>query len=199
MFIDVMLLICCFFFFKQKTAFEIVLGDWISDVGSSDLVVFGASLLLRTTGYVEGTFSLWPILLVLLGMFLLYRVFFKSGREGNVFAGIFLILAGAFLVILNTGVFDRDFKHFWPLFMLFAGVSLFFYGLKKRGAAKIRMMIPAFSIILLSLVFLLFSLNLVSVSFRQFVVMWWPAILVFAGAVLIVADFLGGRKIRRRN
>src|SRR5213082_3450163 len=28
---------CCFFFFKQKTAYEIVSGDWSSDVCSSDL------------------------------------------------------------------------------------------------------------------------------------------------------------------
>jgi len=27
----------CFFFFKQKTAYEIIAGDWSSDVCSSDL------------------------------------------------------------------------------------------------------------------------------------------------------------------
>ena len=29
--------LCCFFFFKQKTAYEIGTGDWSSDVCSSDL------------------------------------------------------------------------------------------------------------------------------------------------------------------
>src|SRR5213082_3647137 len=29
--------VCLFFFFKQKTAYEIVSGDWSSDVCSSDL------------------------------------------------------------------------------------------------------------------------------------------------------------------
>src|SRR3546814_2603442 len=29
--------VCCFFFFKQKTAFEMRIGDWSSDVCSSDL------------------------------------------------------------------------------------------------------------------------------------------------------------------
>src|SRR6187397_3421148 len=28
---------CCFFFFKQKTAYEMVYSDWSSDVCSSDL------------------------------------------------------------------------------------------------------------------------------------------------------------------
>src|SRR3546814_8556564 len=35
----------CFFFFKQKTAYEMRISDWSSDVCSSDLVI-GAALLL---------------------------------------------------------------------------------------------------------------------------------------------------------
>src|SRR3546814_9505062 len=30
--------ICCFFFFKQKTAYEVRIRDWSSDVCSSDLL-----------------------------------------------------------------------------------------------------------------------------------------------------------------
>src|SRR3546814_9351361 len=33
------MLICCFFFFKQKTAYEMRISDWSSDVCSSDLLV----------------------------------------------------------------------------------------------------------------------------------------------------------------
>src|SRR3546814_10529517 len=32
------LLCCCFFFFKQKTAYEMRISDWSSDVCSSDLI-----------------------------------------------------------------------------------------------------------------------------------------------------------------
>src|SRR3546814_3629421 len=34
----VQLHICCFFFFKQKTAYEMRISDWSSDVCSSDLM-----------------------------------------------------------------------------------------------------------------------------------------------------------------
>src|SRR3546814_3531877 len=34
-------IICCFFFFKQKTAYEMRISDWSSDVCSSDLAVVG--------------------------------------------------------------------------------------------------------------------------------------------------------------
>src|SRR3546814_5902515 len=33
-------LACCFFFFKQKTAYEMRISDWSSDVCSSDLPTF---------------------------------------------------------------------------------------------------------------------------------------------------------------
>src|SRR3546814_10312775 len=36
------MIICCFFFFKQKTAYEMRISDWSSDVCSSDLNDIGA-------------------------------------------------------------------------------------------------------------------------------------------------------------
>src|SRR3546814_16598271 len=38
----------CFFFFKQKTAYEMRISDWSSDVCSSDLKPYGLSVFLRT-------------------------------------------------------------------------------------------------------------------------------------------------------
>src|SRR3546814_2677253 len=36
-------MLCCFFFFKQKTAYEMRISDWSSDVCSSDLTLPRAS------------------------------------------------------------------------------------------------------------------------------------------------------------
>src|SRR3546814_19696750 len=33
------MIVCCFFFFKQKTAYEMRISDWSSDVCSSDLLM----------------------------------------------------------------------------------------------------------------------------------------------------------------
>src|SRR3546814_6266671 len=38
-YVCVVTVICCFFFFKQKTAYELRISDWSSDVCSSDLRV----------------------------------------------------------------------------------------------------------------------------------------------------------------
>src|SRR3546814_5474259 len=37
----------CFFFFKQKTAYEMRISDWSSDVCSSDLIGFGRVRIVR--------------------------------------------------------------------------------------------------------------------------------------------------------
>src|SRR3546814_12135429 len=37
------MLFCCFFFFKQKTAYDMRISDWSSDVCSSDLRIVGAA------------------------------------------------------------------------------------------------------------------------------------------------------------
>src|SRR3546814_10807012 len=39
--IDMLFSVCFFFFFKQKTAYEMRISDWSSDVCSSDLLVMG--------------------------------------------------------------------------------------------------------------------------------------------------------------
>src|SRR3546814_1331233 len=39
------LLVFCFFFFKQKTAYEMRISDWSSDVCSSDLLIWRGNVL----------------------------------------------------------------------------------------------------------------------------------------------------------
>src|SRR5213082_1883940 len=49
---------CVFFFFKQKTAYEVVSGDWSSDVCSSDLSEIRPSVLLGPKNYQVDTIGL---------------------------------------------------------------------------------------------------------------------------------------------
>src|SRR3546814_6392987 len=46
----------CFFFFKQKTAYELRISDWSSDVCSSDLAVEVALELLELAAELQGLF-----------------------------------------------------------------------------------------------------------------------------------------------
>ncbi len=153
-------------------------------------VVLGGALLLRTSGKLSGFLPFWPVLLVVLGLYFLYRVYVLGGSESLVFYGIFSAQAGAFLLLLNAELMGNlYFRNLWPFFMLFAGVALLIYGLQRKGSHRIRYLIPAVAIILLSAVFLLFSLGLVRTSLKAILVQFWPIILVLCGVFLIGFDF----------
>src|SRR3546814_5682888 len=47
------LILCIVFFFKQKTAYEVRISDWSSDVCSSDLRMVGATTLDEYREYIE--------------------------------------------------------------------------------------------------------------------------------------------------
>src|SRR3546814_2630752 len=47
----IVLLFLCFFFFKQKTAYEMRISDWSSDVCSSDLCLSTGAHYLDTANY----------------------------------------------------------------------------------------------------------------------------------------------------
>src|SRR3546814_6248575 len=49
-----MIVLCFFFFFKQKTAYEMRISDWSSDVCSSDLVAFCRMLGMKYPGVLSG-------------------------------------------------------------------------------------------------------------------------------------------------
>src|SRR3546814_2129486 len=69
----------CFFFFKQKTAYEMRISDWSSDVCSSDLVARGAARLALHGG--------GGLALALLGRLLVVLALAGFGQHAGLLAG----------------------------------------------------------------------------------------------------------------
>jgi hypothetical protein len=153
-------------------------------------VLFGLILTLRTTNSLPSIGALWPVPLILLGLFLLYMAFFKDGPSSYVFMGIFFTQVGVFFLFVSAFLQGVDLVRYWPFFMTFAGISLLAYGLRKHGRAQLNLVLPAASIVLLSLVFLPFSLGFIRIHFREFVLTWWPSLIVVLGVAFIAADML---------
>lgn len=91
----------------------------------------GGILLLLTTGVLPSVVSVWPALLLIVGIYLLYRGYTVPDSEGAVFLGFFLLLGGLFLVLLNTVLSWAVLERMWPLFMSVLAVALLFYGQQK--------------------------------------------------------------------
>lgn len=152
-------------------------------------VLAGGVLLLWTQGYLQRFITLWPLLPVVAGLVLLYFRIFRAAPDYYVFLGTSLLLAGVIFLLTNT-VFPLGLEHIWPLFMTVIGVALLLYGFRKEGASRVSFTVPGGGMILLSGVFLPFSLDLVTVDFVRFVSTWWPVLLVLMGLALIIAHLL---------
>lgn len=149
----------------------------------------GGLLLLWTFGYLNKLLAAWPIVPLAAGLVLLYFRLFRNGPDHYVFFGTTLALGGLLFLLVTTAV-PAALGQIWPLFMTVVGVSLFVYGLRKKGTVRITFTIPGAAIVILSLVFLPFSLELIGTEFVLFVSTWWPTLFLAIGIALIVSHFV---------
>lgn len=156
-------------------------------IAGFSFLLFGGLLLLKTTGHLRSAGALWPVFLIIAGLFSLYYSFIKGSTERYILVGMVCTLGGVFFLLSNTVLSEGDMRKLWPVFMLIAGVSLVPYALKKSRNARIVLLVPALVISLLSLGFLFFSLGLASVEFNAFISRWWPALFLIVGLILIIS------------
>jgi hypothetical protein len=153
------------------------------------VIVFltGFLFLLWTLGFLPRFEVLWPLPIIIVGLFLLYLVLFHGRRDIYIIFGMILTLGGAFILLVNTVISEKNLVKIWPAFMLITGISIIPYGIrKKREKYQIAIIIPAVTIILLSCIFFLFSLDILGLTFQQFVSIWWPVLLMILGITFVI-------------
>jgi hypothetical protein len=163
------------------------------------ILLTGVILLLRTTGHIEKLGSLWPVIIIVTGLFFLYIVFFHGGAPRFIFPGVFLTLIGIAYLLFNTIFPFVTLEKVWPVFMCIAGISILTYGLTKYGIARTVLLIPGISIIALSIIFLPFSFELIEKDLTVFVSIWWPLFLIIIGADMIIAFFIRKKERKERD
>ncbi|MBN1410786.1 MAG: hypothetical protein JW969_08065 [Spirochaetales bacterium] len=160
-------------------------------------VLAGGSAMLWTLGLLPSLGDLWPLPLILLGMYILYSVFLRGKKDFYILPGMVLTLGGILFLLLNTVITEKNLSKIWPAFMLVTGLCLIPYALRKKARYRIAVLIPAISIIILSCIFLPFSLGIAPFSFTEFVLTWWPVLILVVGGFLIV--YYSYSKQRRRK
>ncbi|HUI69818.1 MAG TPA: hypothetical protein VL354_04810 [Spirochaetia bacterium] len=152
-------------------------------------VVVGGLLLLWNFGYLPQPGQLWPVPVLIAGLFFLYLAWPRKHSDTWIIPGMVLTLAGLVFLLANTVLSGGSLKRIWPVFMLITGISLVPYGLRKKASARAAIMVPAIFISCLALFFLLFSLHREEGGLVAFVRQWWPMILVVLGVALIISFF----------
>ncbi len=158
-------------------------------VAGVGVLVAGGVILLWNLGYLPQPGKLWPVAVIVVGLFFLYMAWPRGHSDQWIIPGMVLTLGGVVFLLVNTVLNEGSLARIWPAFMLVTGVSLIPYGFRKRGAARTAIVIPAIFISALALLFLPFSLRRTGGGFVAFVQQWWPLILVFLGIALIVSFF----------
>jgi hypothetical protein len=104
------------------------------------------------------------------------------------FIASFFLQTGFVLFLSSLHIIPFSLSEYWPLFSVFAGISLFIAGWHRYGHFSPRYMVPAIAFLALGCVLLMFSFDVVPFSFSQFVLNWWPLLLVLAGLILVLVS-----------
>ena len=106
----------------------------------------------------------------------------------------FLILA-TFIAVAGW-VTGLSIGQIWPFFPGAAGVAGLLAGLRKRRRVSADFAIPSIVFMMLSMFFALFSLRILPMRLKDFVLAYWPAIPAFA--LVFLALSLAAFRRRRR-
>ncbi len=150
------------------------------------LIVLGALLLPWTSGVAILLNSYWPVPIIFAGVIQLLMVAAGKAREGYLFSGFLLVLGGIGTLAIVRGFAHMELSKGWPGFVTLTGLVLVFLGFVQPEAKRPSYRVPGIAFVLISGVFFLFSFDLISTSFADFVASWWPVILVLLGLSFLI-------------
>ena len=154
------------------------------------LLLIGSLLLLWQLGFLPSLGNLRSIPFLLIGLFILYLVIIKGMSPKYLLAGMFITLISTFFLLLDTVLPIKSLSKIWPVFMFITGISILPYSFfKKTRRARIAIITPALTIILLSIFFFMFSLGILNDSFIDVALTWWPILIVITGSSFILYYF----------
>lgn len=138
-------------------------------------------------------FPFFAFLMVLLGTVFVYLAisFFKDTML--LYAGLVFWTIGIMFLLMDTNMVPWTQKQLWPIIMILCGVFLYPSGFFRYRKARTTYIFPASAMVLLGLLFSLFSFRVIKISFVEFVTQWWPVMLIVIGLFLIVVFFFQQR------
>lgn len=151
-------------------------------------VVSGAGLLLITTGRVHGALIIWPLLLIIAGSLSAYFAIVARWRAKFIFLALMLACTALIrFIAAAVGMYSVD---YWPLYVIAAGVCYLPANNIRYGRVRSSAIVITASFVLLGSFFSIFSFGFSSMSFRTFIMRWWPALFIASGLVLLIVWFI---------
>jgi hypothetical protein len=157
--------------------------------------IIGLLLMLLGSGFLLGNLTgisrisvLTSFLVVIIGCLFAFLAIKLNKRVIYLFFAAFFLQLGFFLFLSALAILPLPVSKSWPLISVFCGIALFPAGWRRFGTLRAAYVVPSIAFVLLGSLFLIFSLDLVTFSFRQFMLNWWPLLIVLAGLVLVLVS-----------
>ena len=137
------------------------------------LIITGGVILLANIGAFS-LVGLWPLLVVLLGIFFFILWLNDRGDYGLLMPATILTIVGIlFLYCEQFGWWNMS--NLWPVFLMAPGLGfmlMYLFGEQEAG-----LLIPGTLMLVLGIFFL---------SINEWAGRWWPVILIILGAILLI-------------
>lgn len=154
------------------------------------LIVMGIFFLVAQSNKAIKVFAVKPFLLIVFGATMIYlgMTFLKKGLY--IFIGLSSTMLGVLSLLLEAKILPYNSTQIWPIIIIIFGISLMPAGIYNFKRLRSIYLFPAITMILLGIFFMLFSLNLVKISFAEFFIKWWPLLLLISGILLVGVFFV---------
>lgn len=149
------------------------------------LVLAGLLLILRFYAGFGAEFPVLSALTMMLGAVIFYGAMTLLHWAVLFFSGLLIFCIGLCMTFVFSGVLPLGSENLWPIAVILCGFCLILTCVFKHRKIRGVYLFPSVLIEVLGIVFLLFSLDIIKVSFSTFMSKWGPLVLIFAGAVLI--------------
>ncbi|MDE6244555.1 MAG: hypothetical protein K2M50_02740 [Treponemataceae bacterium] len=150
-------------------------------------IFIGVLILVCLTG-TSGKFStsIFLILVCLAGLSFLYIYIGFSRIPFYFFIGLDFTACGLFWFIIKRNIIPASPEQLWPFLMIITGVCLFVTGRTKKQHIVLYYDLPAVFLVILGIIFLLFSFDIITASFSVISLVACPVILIVAGIFLVI-------------
>lgn len=131
-------------------------------------------------------FKFWPFFVIVFGAFATYFSITVFHKSYILFGGILFLLSGCFMEFLNQDITSLGYSQLWPVFLLFAAVALVLACIYKFRRPRPNYIVPSVIMVVLSVVFLLFSLDIIAMPFVSFMMIIGPCLLFATGITAVI-------------
>jgi hypothetical protein len=130
-------------------------------------------------------FLMWPTLMLVAGIFLIYVSLAITRFAHQLFMGLNFCFAGILLLVFQRGNLVFSIHQVWPLCAVFCGCTLVLSGYFRYHYFRTVYLFPAALLTAMGLFFSLFSFHIIRMPLHDFVAMSWPVVLIVFGAILV--------------